>query len=451
VWGKPIYAMANGEVLEAVNDCPDNPAPLPLNGNKAHDDALWAEQKTKYWGAYEDAHGGASKVHAGAGNHFYIQHGDEVVLYAHMQKGTLNKKLLNKGADVKLGDFLGLAGNAGNASGPHLHIHAIQGTSPEVGPLRPFILKDSWAIDNDLIIGNPRQGPWSLIAKRGIPEGNPTQWDKQDCFLWPDPSLPEWPEIVNLSVPEANYQSLYETMKSRGFRHVWLDAYTIDVLPSVGQTFFNVIFRPATGVTYEARHGLSGDGYQTEFNKWVNDKEYRLAHIESYFSHAQNRISYAPLFVKSPGPLFTAYHGKSKAEHQTLFDDLTKNKGYIPVNISVVSPGGDRIYTALYEKRSVGAVEARSTLSVGEYQQKFTDNAKAGLHLAYLNSYLHNGDINIVAIWYQNIPAPDVQHHLDTQEFDALLKKERKANKYLRALTGYQRGVVPNFAASWYT
>jgi hypothetical protein len=240
-------------------------------------------------------------------------------------------------------------------------------------------------------------------------------------------------------------------MKSRGFRAVWVDAYTIDVLPNVGLTFFNVVFRPATGVTYEARHGLSSDEYQSEFNKWVNDKKYRLMHIESYFSHALNRISYAPIFVKSAGPVFTAYHGKTKAEHQDLFDDLTKNQGYIPVNISVVSQGGQRIYAALYEKRSVGKFEARSRLSVAEYQQKFTDNAKAGLQLAYINSYLHSGEINFIAIWYHDLSPPYVEHHLDRQEFDALLKKERKSNLYLRAITGYQRAMSPNFAAIWNT
>ena len=65
-------------------------------------------------------------AHAGAGNHFYIQHGNEVAGYAHMQKGTLNSKLLAAGAKVTAGDVLGLAGNSGNASEPHLHIHAIK-------------------------------------------------------------------------------------------------------------------------------------------------------------------------------------------------------------------------------------------------------------------------------------------------------------------------------------
>ena len=41
------------------------------------------------------------------------------------------------------------------------------------------------------------------------------------------------------------------------------------------------------------------------------------------------------------------------------------------------------------------------------------------------------------------------EHHLDNGEFNTLLKKQRKANRFLRGVTGYQRGLLPNFAASW--
>ena len=54
---------------------------FPGTGNEAGpwQEPPWDDQ-TKAW---DD--------HAGAGNHFYIQHGDEVVLYAHMQEGTLTR------------------------------------------------------------------------------------------------------------------------------------------------------------------------------------------------------------------------------------------------------------------------------------------------------------------------------------------------------------------------
>src|SRR5436309_5665946 len=131
--------MADGTVLQFVNDCPNNTTPVAnqFNGDKTHDAQLWTTQMNSFWGLYDSAHGGESVVHAGAGNHFYLQHGNEVALYAHMQEGTLNPALLHVGAAFKAGDFLGLAGNAGNASEPRLHIHVVKGTAPETGPLRP--------------------------------------------------------------------------------------------------------------------------------------------------------------------------------------------------------------------------------------------------------------------------------------------------------------------------
>jgi hypothetical protein len=438
VWGKPVRAMADGKVLESLNTCPNNPR--PWNGVEDIDTFL-ADQMNTYWGSF---------TNGGAGNHFYIQHGDEVVLYAHMQKGTLTSSLLAKGSKVTAGEKLGKAGNSGNSSGPHLHIHAIQGTAPETGPLRPFALKDAWVIDNDLVIQDPRRGLWAKVSKQAVPEGNPVDWWKKDSFLWPDTALPEWPELVHRGVAEKDYQSLVTAMKADGFRPVHIDAYSIALFPfSDGDTFFNVVFRPRTGVTWEARHGLTGSEYQSEYDKWVKDKKYRLVHVESYYSGVRDAVCYAAIFVKSPGPAFAAYHGKTKAEHQSLFDDLTKNGGMVPVNISVVSTSDGRRWTALFEKRNAGAVDAHSTMTLADYQQRFTDNAKKKLYLAYINSYAHEGDLNIVGIWYSAIPSPAVQHHLDGGEFEALMKTNRKANRYLRGVTGYQRGLVANWAGIW--
>jgi len=195
VWGKKLHAMADGVVLQFVNDCPNNDPPLAthFNGNKTHDDQLWVDQANAFWGAYNTAHGGESVVHAGAGNHFYLQHGSEVALYAHMQKGTLNPLLLTVGAVVHAGDFLGLAGNSGNSSEPHLHIHAVQGTTPETGPLRPLVFRGMYTIDPaSMSLANTG---WAHVDKQGppiVPSG---------ALIWPanqpPPSVPAylWQEI----------------------------------------------------------------------------------------------------------------------------------------------------------------------------------------------------------------------------------------------------------------
>jgi hypothetical protein len=188
IWGKKIHAMADGSVIQVVNDCPNNDPPLAnkFDGTEPHDTNLWNGQRDAFWGAYNKANGGESVVHAGAGNHFYIQHGEEVALYAHMQKGTLNANLLAPGAPVKAGDFLGLAGNSGNASEPHLHIHTVKGTQPETGPLRPLLFRDMFAIKQSDLNLPSIAGPWARVSVQGPPLG------PANAFLWPLGRDPQW-------------------------------------------------------------------------------------------------------------------------------------------------------------------------------------------------------------------------------------------------------------------
>lgn len=49
------------------------------------------------------------------------------MLYAHLQAGSIS---VNEGDTVKRGDRLGLVGNSGNTSAPHLHFHVMDGPSP---------------------------------------------------------------------------------------------------------------------------------------------------------------------------------------------------------------------------------------------------------------------------------------------------------------------------------
>ena len=154
VWGKPIYAMADGIVQSWANDKPTNPDP-PTD---------------------------LSPPDPVEGNHFYIQHGPELMLYAHLQQGSLNGDLMASEAPVKAGDFLGLAGNSGNSSGPHLHIHAIKGTSPWQGPPQPITFRDSWVIDRAAVSGYSVEGPWVKMKGQCLPDVT--------SLIWPNALLP---------------------------------------------------------------------------------------------------------------------------------------------------------------------------------------------------------------------------------------------------------------------
>lgn len=88
-WGQPVYAMAAGKVVRSANDREDN---FP-KGDKTFGQ--------------------------GAGNSVVIEHGNgEYGVYAHMQKGSVT---VVAGDLVTMGQQLGVVGNSGSSSGPHLH------------------------------------------------------------------------------------------------------------------------------------------------------------------------------------------------------------------------------------------------------------------------------------------------------------------------------------------
>jgi hypothetical protein len=98
-WAHPVLAPADGAVVSAESRMPDRkPGELISRMDPA-----------------------AAKGLHPAGNHVIIETAEnEYVVLAHMQEGSVR---VRAGAQVAAGDPLGLAGNAGNTSESHIHIH----------------------------------------------------------------------------------------------------------------------------------------------------------------------------------------------------------------------------------------------------------------------------------------------------------------------------------------
>ncbi|WP_145410141.1 M23 family metallopeptidase [Paenibacillus xylanexedens] len=93
-FGEPLYASADGTVVEIKNDIPDN-TPGVMNAEEP------------------------------AGNFVVIDHGnDEYSITAHLKEGSVAVK---KGDKVKQGDLIGELGNSGNSSEAHLHFQVSDG------------------------------------------------------------------------------------------------------------------------------------------------------------------------------------------------------------------------------------------------------------------------------------------------------------------------------------
>ena len=114
IYGDGIYSPCTGEVVEAEQELPDLNPPQ-TNPEKA------------------------------AGNHVALQcEGTEAQVWiAHMQQDSLTVKA---GEQVEAGEKLGLVGNSGNTSEPHVHIHA-----EKDGVGVPIEFNDRFLVRNDLV------------------------------------------------------------------------------------------------------------------------------------------------------------------------------------------------------------------------------------------------------------------------------------------------------------
>jgi hypothetical protein len=90
------------------------------------------------------------------GNHVVLDLGhNKYAFYAHLQKDSV---LVKEGEHVKRGQELGLLGNTGNSSAPHLHFHLMDGTSVLGSSGLPYVI-DSFAVAGEL--SGEVDGKWS--------------------------------------------------------------------------------------------------------------------------------------------------------------------------------------------------------------------------------------------------------------------------------------------------
>lgn len=121
-FGEPLYAAADGKVVEVKNDIPDNTP-------------------------------GVMNAEAPEGNVVVIDHGNgEHSITAHIKKGSVAVK---KGDNVTQGDLIGHLGNSGNSSEAHLHFQVSDG--PDIFTSRSLQIR--WADQSQkLKRGNTFQG-----------------------------------------------------------------------------------------------------------------------------------------------------------------------------------------------------------------------------------------------------------------------------------------------------
>lgn len=414
-YGKPVISICDGTVVDFTDGIAENE------------------------GYNDDGSGG--------GNWFKINNGKETICYFHMQPGSLTKGLLKKGAKVKKGDMLGLLGNAGGSSEPHVHVQALDDPDGDGdGETVPLNFSNIYIIDKNVLKEPDPNASWKMVIKQGLPFQSGRR-----CMIWPSAKKPCWypsgkSEIAKHGIAESKYQEEFTKMWNCGYYPEWVDGYDV-----AGKAYFNMIFRyNSNNYSIAAKHNMTKQIYLQQYNLWVAQKGYRLQQLDNYLD--QGQLKFAAIFIKKPGLPNSqpAYNGATPQQHQKFFDTFT-GQGYVPVNVSVTSVGGKLYYSAFYEKRNVGGYALKSFLSQQEYQDMYDDMSKKKWEQVYINAYHHNGQTRFSVIWYQNSGFSFNSATRKSSSDNYQDKWEANAGKGLltRCVTGYDEGGKHWFAAHW--
>ena len=239
------------------------------------------------------------------------------------------------------------------------------------------------------------------------------------------------------------YQSFVSELDESAHRVDWIDFYNVGE-----KVFVNVIVHPAgeRGKNY-LRHNLSPADYQKEIDEHVKSGKRRLLLVDSYLDRSQLRYA----FVMGPGDGrdLPAYHGADAATHKKLFDDYSA-RGFVPTSVSVVSLNGERRFATSWARGKPGGLVVRSTLDGREFQQLADEMAGKKMELSYLNTYVHQGEVQYSVVFVEHIDRPQVwKHGLGEKAYQTEFAALASKGFGLKLVAGAGAGTKHHFAAVW--
>lgn len=426
VFGKPVYAMGPGRVIRCWRNAPENPRPFSEqmgdDSKQAFEDRSWLHARWR------------ERRMPGGGNHLLVEEDDgNLVLYAHAQPGSIPAALCPHNATVytranadaesdvpeaqqariAAGQRLFLIGNTGNSTAPHLHVHK------QTASGSPVQMQFNRGLANPIPDRRTADiNRWTRFAGQRIPDG--------PVLVWPPRRLGG--EYARHGLPAGQYQRLFDHLSDSGFWPEWTDGYSVG-----GQPFLNVVWRPAQG-QWRSFFLLNAGDYQKAFNE-ATAAGLGPVQVDSATVGGQPR--YSATFAANAGGGAIARHGLTVAQHDALLEEA-RSKNLVPVNVSVVSIGGQRSYTVLYRAVDVGRWELRSQIPESEYQAMYTAQGQAGRRPAYVNAYMHGGQPFLSAIFTER---PDGKrrdrHGMSAQQYQGEFQGATQSGLKTRAVSAF--------------
>jgi Bacterial tandem repeat domain 1 len=227
-----------------------------------------------------------------------------------------------------------------------------------------------------------------------VPGGAIAGTDDRYAAIWAKVGPPEW--VARHGMTSDQYQQEFDKFTGQGMRLVLVDGYEAD-----GVVHYAAIWNKASSPPWEARDGLSSAQYQAEFDKLVG-QGFRLVWVNGYTAGGQDR--YAAIWEKSGGVEWVARHGLTAAQYQAEFDKHVAD-GFRLLVVSGYAVGNEARYAAIWAKTGGAPWVARHGLTAAQYQAEFDKHVGEGFHLTLVNGYRVGNQTLYAAIWDKS-PSP---------------------------------------------
>jgi hypothetical protein len=438
VYGKPVYAVSDGVVVNAWRNAPENPRPFTSDKDSTAKDLALAD---KTW-LHDDMRAG--RMH-GSGNFLVIREDDgDLIHYAHAQPGTISSalcphegELLNPGswnADsavppaqrvrVRRGDLLFLTGNSGHSSAPHLHLDRTHESSTD-----SLELEFRHGLQRPTEGVQPTTPTWTSFAGKQIPGPALLRppYRSGGHYAWH-------------GLSEPRYADLFQHLADSGYQPAWLDGYSVG-----GTSYFNAVWTPATA-PWLSYHRLTASEYQARFTE-CTEKGFGLTHVDSYT--VGDQVRYAAVFVQGARPS-AARHGLDGPTFHAWFEEQVA-AGSAPMCASVVSVDGALRFTAAFRPQDVGGWVLKPAIAAADYQREYEINAAEGRYPRAVNAYKHAGRVHYCVVFAQKPTGPRLDRHgLSGAEYQTQFDDAAAAGMLLQAVAGVD-GAVRNheYIAVW--
>ena len=160
---------------------------------------------------------------------------------------------------------------------------------------------------------------------------------------------------------------------------------------------------------------------------------------------------FAAIWVKQSGPPFVARHGMTSQEYQQQFDQLVGQQGFCLVDVSGYAVGGQDRYAAIWEKKELSAICRPARHDIAAIPQQFDQLVgQQGFRLTLVDGYTVAGQDRYAAIWEKSPgPAFVARHGMTSQQyqqqFDQLVGQQGFCLLWSAAMQSAIRTAMPRY------